>query len=302
MGTTKKEMLPNDHKQQLVSVIMSFYNAKDTLATSLTSILWQTYKNWELILMDDGSNDDTAMVLSAFQDPRITLVRNTVRCGLPIRLNQAIALAKGRYIARMDADDIAFPDRFAQQVAYLESHPTVDLLSSSALIIDDSNQPIGILAAGLSHTEICKRPWRTFPMPHPTWMGKTDWFKNNRYDEQSKKAQDQELLLRTFQYSHFASLPNVLLGYRFTHLSLRKRLLTRYHHLKTLRTHLSLAHFLLALIAHLLAASRDILAIMMGKGSAIFLKTVAGVDANTATQWSGIQQQLLPKRQHSEML
>jgi glycosyltransferase involved in cell wall biosynthesis len=292
MDQIPEQIANKNPDKPLVSVIMSFHNARDTLATSLQSLFWQTYENWELILLDDGSTDSTEIVLAALQDPRITLVRESVCRGLPVRLNQGIALAKGRYIARMDADDIAFPERFATQVAYLQNHPNVDLLSTSALMIDDKNQPIGLLSSKSSHQEICRRPWRSFPMPHPTWMGKAAWFKKYLYHEQAKKSQDQELLLRTFQHSCFASLPDVLLGYRYAHLSLRKRLLSRYHHLKILHIHGNLLQLLFGITVHVLAAGRDVIAIATGTGSRAIAKKVTAIDSPTQKQWAALQQDL----------
>ena len=154
--------------EPLVSVVMSFHNARDTLTRAIRSLLWQTYPHWELILLDDGSSDNSAQTLKSLEDPRIHLRSDSVCRGLPVRLNQGISLAKGDYIARMDADDVAFPERCARQVAYLQNHPEVDLLATAALLVNANDQPIGLLATGLSHAAICRRPWHGFPMPHPT--------------------------------------------------------------------------------------------------------------------------------------
>ena len=120
----------------LVSVVMSFHNAQATLLHSIRSVIWQTYQNWELILLDDGSTDASVEVSETVNDPRIRLYGGGACRGLSARLNQGVLLTKGQYIARMDADDIAFPERFAKQVAYLQTHAEIDLLASSVLLMN----------------------------------------------------------------------------------------------------------------------------------------------------------------------
>jgi glycosyltransferase involved in cell wall biosynthesis len=264
---------------------MSFHNARDTLKFAIRSMVWQTYPDWELILLDDGSTDGSAQILRLFEDPRIRLFGESVCRGLPVRLNQGIALAKGEYIARMDADDIAFPERFARQVSYLQEHPEVNLLATAVLLVDANSQAMGHLAAGLSHEAICHRPWHGFSMPHPTWMGRTDWFRKNSYDELALKAQDQSLLYRTYRTSRFAGLPDVLLGYRYTELSARKTLAARYHFMRTLAAGGDNKHTLTGLIGHGFAAARDLAGIALGMGSYVINARVQTADAQVLAQW-----------------
>ena len=158
----------------VVSVVMSCYNAAATLELTLRSLQQQTCTNWELILLDDGSTDDTPRIAERFNDPRIHCYCDHSRCGLPYRLNQGITLAQGRFIARMDADDIAFPERLERQVTFLLAHPGVDLVAAASLMFDSDNRPLGILGSAQGHDSICSRPWHGFPMSHPTWMGKAE--------------------------------------------------------------------------------------------------------------------------------
>jgi glycosyltransferase involved in cell wall biosynthesis len=208
---------------------MSFSNSRETLADSIRSIVQQSYQNWELILLNDGSDDGSLEVAVSFADDRIRLSGDGCRRGLATRLNEAIDLSEGDYIARMDADDIAYPERLAAQVYFLASHPEVDLVGSQALVFRNDGLPLGLLTAKLNHDEICSRPWSGFHLSHPTWMGKREWFKRYRYDPKLLKSQDQDMLLRSYPASRFAAISQVLLGYRQHSLSISKILYSRFY-------------------------------------------------------------------------
>ena len=213
----------------LVSIIMPVYNAAPTLHATLRSILWQSHAAWELILLDDGSRDDTLAQArgAAHGEARIRIVEGGANAGLAARLNQAIGLAQGRYIARMDADDIAYPGRLAAQVKFMLDNPECDLVGCAALIFDDAGQIQGKFPLRLTHAEICARPWAGFPLPHPTWLGRREWFAKYGYRPEYKKTQDQDLLLRSYTQSRFACVPDVLLGYRQERRTLKKLLAGR---------------------------------------------------------------------------
>jgi hypothetical protein len=117
----------------LVSVILPTYNAAAYLGKAIDSILAQRYRHFELIIVNDGSTDDTQDLLAQYQDPRITVI-NQVNLGLPKALNQGIGLAKGKYIARQDADDISLPERLSEQVAFMEQNPNCALLGTWSCI------------------------------------------------------------------------------------------------------------------------------------------------------------------------
>ena len=148
---------------------------------------------------------------------------------LPHRLNQIITISKGKYFARMDGDDVSYPDRLQTQVEYLENHPNVDILGTQILIFDDDGNPRGKSALTQSHQEICCRPWAGFSLAHPTWMGKLEWFSAHKYREEAIRMEDYDLLLRTYKSSRFACLPQILLGYRVASLSLKNNLTARYN-------------------------------------------------------------------------
>src|SRR5690242_12850241 len=113
-----------DAATPLVSVIMSVYNSEQWLKLAIDSIIQQTYPNWELIIIDDASNEAARQILQTYaSDPRIIIHHRNTNHGLIKNLNLGIDLSKGDFIARMDADDISEPDRLAKQVAYLQQHP-----------------------------------------------------------------------------------------------------------------------------------------------------------------------------------
>lgn len=281
----------------LVSVVMSFHNAQATLLHSIRSVIWQTYQNWELILLDDGSTDASVEVSETVNDPRIRLYGGGACRGLSARLNQGVLLTKGQYIARMDADDIAFPERFAKQVAYLQTHAEIDLLASSVLLMNKNDRPLGLIEVGFSHEEICSRPWKGFAMPHPTWMGRAEWFRQNPYDPLAYKAQDQALLLRTYTNSRFAGLPDVLLGYRYDTVSLKKSFSGRWHYIRTVcKTCQNPKTCFLAyktVLYHGAVAIRDGIGLLLGLGSVILKARVNSMDAAILNHWSELQNKIM---------
>jgi glycosyltransferase involved in cell wall biosynthesis len=214
---------------KLVSIGMPIFNCEMTLISAVNSILNQTYQNWELFLIDDGSKDRTLEIANSFKDQRIKVVSDGLNLKLPTRLNQAIKLSQGKYFARMDGDDISYPERLQKQVNYLEYHPEVDLLGTQFIVFDRSGDAKGKFKLKESHSEICSRPHSGIGLGHPTWMGKTEWFRTHQYRPKAIRMEDQDLLLRTFSSSKFACLPDILFGYRVDSLSLKKSLTGRYN-------------------------------------------------------------------------
>jgi glycosyltransferase involved in cell wall biosynthesis len=211
-----------------VTVLLPVRNGRKTLRAAVRSLVLQTYTSMEVLVLDDGSTDGSVEIAEEFNDPRIRVIRDGLHTGLATRLNEGIDLARGKYIARMDADDVAFPERFLEQVRYLERHPNVDLLGSRAIVFRSADDVIGLLPFRADHSEICARPCVGIPLAHPTWMGKTAWFRQHRYrSPEVLRAEDQELLLRAAPASRYACLDKVLLGYRQHPFALHKVLLAR---------------------------------------------------------------------------
>jgi len=187
----------------------------------IRSILLQTLSDWELILVDDGSSDATLAAAAEFHDERIRILADGQWRGLPTRLNEAVDAARAPFIARMDGDDIGYPERLERQWRFLAAHSEIDLVGAWGMVFDASGNAVGVRRAPETHEQIC-RGVHGFYMIHPTFFGRADWFRNNRYDPRMKRAQDQELLFRTHHHSRFANLPEILLGYREETFSLGK--------------------------------------------------------------------------------
>ncbi|HZP68448.1 MAG TPA: glycosyltransferase family A protein [Pseudolabrys sp.] len=223
-------------RQPLVSVVMSMRNASATVRDTIRSLQWQTLGDWELVLLDDGSTDGSVSVVQSMKDDRIHLYGDSSRKGLAARLNEAVALARGRFIARIDADDICFPARLEKQVRYLEDHPEIDLLASRAAVFAGRDL-IGLMPVGTDHPDIMRQAFRGFSFPHPTWCGRAEWYRANPYDGALGKTQDQDLLLRTCSHSTFAGMPDVLVGYRQQKLDIGKLLRGRFIFMRSLWRH-----------------------------------------------------------------
>lgn len=199
----------------LVTVAMPVYNAGTYLRAAVTSMIRQTFTDWELIIIDDGSTDGAVEGIQDLRDSRIRVLGDGSNRGLAARLNEAIDLACGRYFARMDQDDISYPERLASQLAMLEQNPELDLVAVRCVAINTDNELIRMLPYSLTHKELCASPWRGFRFPHPTWMGRIEWFRRYRYATPGPYlCEDQELLLRSYGGSRFATVPEVLFAYR----------------------------------------------------------------------------------------
>jgi len=210
--------------QPLVTIGLPVYNAQRTLADAIASIINQTYPNWELLLMDDGSADASASIARRFADPRIRWISDGSNRGISHRLNQAVALAQGEFFCRMDADDLSFPQRLQAQVDVLQADARIDLAGASVLTFTSDGRLGGVVPVAADHEQICSRPWNGFHLPHPTWMGRTAWFRAHRYSSAADGAEDQQLLYRSFEQSRFCGIPEVLLAYRDDRRSFRKLL------------------------------------------------------------------------------
>ena len=199
----------------VLTVLLPVLNGEATLACALTSLLRQTFGDFEIVVLDDGSTDNSASIAAGLGDQRIRVVSDGVQRGLVYRLNEGVVLARGRYIARMDADDVSFQKRFELQMTFLDDHAEVDLLGCRAVAFRNGGSVIGLLPFAVTHEELCARPWNNIPLPHPGWMGRAAWFRANPYrTPEVLRAEDQELLLRASQHSRYACIDEVLLGYR----------------------------------------------------------------------------------------
>lgn len=274
----------------LVTIGLSIYNGAATLADAVNSLRSQTYQNWELILIDDGSSDESARIARNFPDRRILVLSDGMNKGLPTRLNEAVAMANGKYFCRMDQDDLAFPQRLATQVAFLEANPDVDLIASSVVVFRDDGSLTGVIEVAQSHEAIVSCPWKGFYFPHPTWMGKKSWFTAHSYVPTADGAEDQLLLYSTFDESRFAGLSEVLLAYRedsrlFRKMYKRRLVFWRSIGKDALARGKCIDAFLLSILQPLKIAG-DFLNIWLGVKVA--RNTLGLVDEQTTLTWSQI--------------
>lgn len=201
-------------KQPLVTIGIPFYNSGIYLRYSILSVINQTYQNWELLLINDGSSDNYREILDSFQDERIKIIDDGQNLGLPARLNQLTHLANGDFYARMDADDIMRLDRIAKQVDYMLKHPEIDVVGTMAYGIDGDNKIMG-LSRQLEEAPHCVDDiLKGNRFLHPSIMGKTSWFLNNPYDTKLRRMQDLALWITTVRKSKFSYISEPLLFYR----------------------------------------------------------------------------------------
>lgn len=197
-------------KEPLVSVIISTYNEEKYIIDSINSILNQNYKNIEVIVVDDASTDNTVNLIKNLKNDKIKLYINDVNKKLAYNLNFAILKSNGKYIARMDADDISRKNRIKMQVNYLESHKETDIIASFAKTFGDSN----IIKKSLcSYDEVRATLLFTNPICHPTVMFRKSSI-DFTYDERCVAGQDYELWSRIIDRKKIEILNEVLLDYR----------------------------------------------------------------------------------------
>jgi glycosyltransferase involved in cell wall biosynthesis len=200
-----------------VSVLMSVHNEDDFLVRAIDSILNQTFRNFEFIIIDDGStNERTQAILRSIRDERVLLVRNEKNIGLTRCLNRGLELAHRKYVARMDADDVSDPKRLECQLRFMEAHPDVGILGASARVIDHAGREGH--AERMPTSDLCIR-WACLtsnPFSHSTVMLRKDVLERCRlkYDESFVAGQDYDLWTRALEQTKGANLDRILLSQR----------------------------------------------------------------------------------------
>jgi glycosyltransferase involved in cell wall biosynthesis len=203
----------------LISVLMPVYNARRYLAEAVESILNQTFGDFEFLIVDDGSTDDSAEILRGFaaRDARIRLVSRP-NTGYLVALNEMLGKARGELIARMDADDIALPDRFERQVAFLRDNPDHLVVGCRVLLIDPEGDPLCEWNFDQTHEEIDAAHLdgsRGGVISHPSAMMRCQAVRDlGGYRAEYYTSEDLDLWLRLAERGRLANLPEVLLKYR----------------------------------------------------------------------------------------
>ena len=181
-----------------ISVIMSVYNGEAYLAEAVESIINQTFKNWELIVINDCSTDSTAEILSSFalKDKRIKVYTNEVNLKLPSSLNKAISLSNGKYVARMDADDICLPERLEKQFKFMEENRDVALSSCRFLTLKNGVYASGGAGGRTDNDALKAMLLVSNPILHPGVIAKAEVMKEFNYDSSLTCTEDLELWTR----------------------------------------------------------------------------------------------------------
>ncbi|MEM0993255.1 MAG: glycosyltransferase [Bacteroidota bacterium] len=205
----------NATKKDLISVVLPVFNGAKYLRTAVESILNQSYSDFELLVLDDASTDDTIAIIESYEDKRIRLLKAEKNEGIVARLNEGIRQAKGKYIARMDADDISMPHRLERQIQFLQTHSMVALVGSNAYLIDEQNrQQRQATQLPLSSESIQVRLLFKTAFLHPSVMIRTEIVRSFLYDVDFQFIEDYELWLRMKEHL-LANIEEPLLYYRF---------------------------------------------------------------------------------------
>ncbi|PLT27789.1 glycosyltransferase family 2 protein [Peribacillus deserti] len=192
-----------------VTVLMPVFNGEKYLKQAIDSILSQTYKNFEFLIIDDGSKDKSIKIIKKYKDPRIRLVRNKKNIGLIKTLNKGLSLSRGKYIARMDCDDISLPERLEKQVEFMEQHPDIGVCGTALELIDKEVKwyyPTDPDYLKCKLLFICC-------IPHPTVMFRKKVLENIKY-RKYEHAEDYYLWVALSEKTKLVTLPEVLLKYR----------------------------------------------------------------------------------------
>lgn len=200
------------------TVLMAVYNSEKLLSGSLESVLGQTHDDFELLVVDDASTDDTLAIVQeyALRDDRITVLRNESNLGLGACLAAGVEAAQGEVIVRIDADDHCFPDRLERQLCFLREHPDVDVVGGAAIEINDAGREGGRRRMPEMHEEIVRSIWAC-PFVHPTVAFRRQRILDvGNYDARLRRRQDYELWFRCAKAGlRFHNLQEPVIYYRF---------------------------------------------------------------------------------------
>jgi glycosyltransferase involved in cell wall biosynthesis len=197
---------------------MAAYNEEKSIDKAIQSIIDQTYTNWELIIVDDGSLDKTLSIIESFsqRDDRLKIIVNEINIGLPASLNKALSIAKGSYIARADADDLNLPERFEKQLRYMQKHQEIDVLGTGAILLDSKGKRVKEIHLPQSHEELKRQYFLKPILFHPSVMVKKDFFrKAGLYDTTYTRKEDRELWMRGLvKGCRYGNLQDALIEYQ----------------------------------------------------------------------------------------
>lgn len=198
-----------------VSVVMPAYNAAKYLREAIDSILAQTYTDFEFIIINDGSTDDTRAIIQSYDDPRIVYLENETNSGICVTLNKGLDAARGRYIARMDADDISLPERLAVQVAFMDAHPDIAVCGTDIQVFGEGLKDY--VFQQIHSPEDCVAGLLFNPcLAHPSVIIRRSILEANhlRYNDEFRGLEDFELWWNISKFSKLNNIAIPLLKYR----------------------------------------------------------------------------------------
>ena len=206
-------MLP----RPLVSVLMPAYNAQSYLEKAIESILNQTFADFEFIITDDGSSDQTPLIIEEYakKDGRIIFLQNSQNLKISQTLNWGLEIARGEFICRMDADDWSYPERLAVQLDFLQVHPKVVICGADIEVCDQNLNILNSRTYPKSDLQIRERIFQINPFAHSVTFYRAETAKKaGGYDANFNLAEDYDLYFRMGKYGEFANIPKVLLKLR----------------------------------------------------------------------------------------
>ena len=211
-------------KDPKVTVLLCVYNGEKYLREAIDSILNQTFENFEFLVINDASTDSSRDIILSYKDPRIRLIDNKKNLGLTRSLNKGLKLAKGEYIARIDADDIAFPERLKRQLEYIVKRPDVGGVSSWYEVVDERGGLVYVNKVALSFEDIYYNLTFFNCLVHSsTLYNKKLVLDMGGYDENYKRSQDYELWCRISKISRIEQVPEALVKLRLTNTTISRK-------------------------------------------------------------------------------
>lgn len=236
-----KKLLPSNYMMSphFISIGIPFYNAEKYLSYAIQSVINQSYGNWELILIDDGSSDNSLDIAIHYEklDKRIRTISDGLNRKLPYRLNQLTRESQYDFIARMDADDIMHPERLITQLTFLIDNPHFELVSTGLVSINNNNVVKGYRSVKSLDDDFSSYR-HTYPILHPSVLGYRKWFERNPYSESFPRAEDYELWCRAISKNDLklAVIPDLLLYYREEGNLDKQKILNSYNDVRKIRS------------------------------------------------------------------
>ena len=190
---------------------MPVYNGERFIKEAVDSILAQTFNNFEFVIIDDGSTDQTSMILDQFVDPRIVRIKHQKSKGVAVSLNEGIRLAHGNFIARMDADDISFPERFQSEIDLLLTNSDIGFISSDFYQINEEGEVLGLCIIPRTHGALSKELLVRNPICHgSTMIRKELFYRAGYYRPFFCVSEDYDLWCRFIEHTKFSCIDSPL--------------------------------------------------------------------------------------------